>query len=205
MDSQEVDLNGTNPGGGSGGDTGATDAGNQVKSARGVYQIGGNQVVLVSRIPLPDPSPDPDDPPSTPPESRIILLAAGSVQGGFIDDGTVDVRGCKGVRVSAGPLSVPMISPGLSHETTDGVDIICSETQKIKIQRGMTFPAIQSIIMEPDCITIDAGLNGALKLQAGMSQIVIDTSGITIIGVPMVVINPGPPPPPDSPADFELA
>ncbi len=37
-----------NSGGGSGGDMGRQDAGNQIKSAEATYQIAGNQVVLIS-------------------------------------------------------------------------------------------------------------------------------------------------------------
>src|ERR1051326_4890316 len=96
-------------GGGSGGATGMTDTGDQLQSAQHTYQIGGNQVVLVSRKPLPGPGVEPGP-------SRIVLLAGGSVQGGFIDEGTVDIRGCKGVRVTAGPLALPMLSPGTSQE-----------------------------------------------------------------------------------------
>ena len=180
-------------GGGSGGDTGMTDKGNQVKSAKHTYQIGGNQVVLVSRKPLPEPGGSPPDP------SRIILLAGGSVAGGFIDEGTVDIRGCKGVRVTSGPVAIPMISPETSSESTDGVDIIVSGTQKVRVQRGLTFPDIQTIEMNSGSIVIDAGLNGSLSLRAGMSMISIDLSGVTINGVPLVQVNPGPPPPPAPP------
>ena len=190
-----TDTDNENLGGGSGGDTGMTDKGHQVKSARGTYQIGGNQVVLVSRKNIP---PAPEGP------SRIVLLAAGGVEGAFIDDGTVDVRGCKGVRITAGPISLPMASPETSSaDTLDGVDIGASQLQKIRIQRGFLFPEIQTIEMEPNSIVIDAGLNGSLSLRAGMSQITIDLTGVTIIGVPMVQINPGPPPPPVPPDVME--
>lgn len=193
MDADETAL-----GGGSGGDTGMTGDGNQVKSAKHTYQIGGNQVVLVSRKPLPEPggpSPDP---------SRIVLLAGGSVTGGFIDEGTVDVRGCKAVRITSGPLAIPMLSPETSSDTTDGVDIVVSGQQKIRLQRGLTFPDIQTIELESNSIIIDAGMNGSLSLRAGMSQITIDLTGITIIGMPIVQINPGPPPPPPTDVMEEL-
>jgi hypothetical protein len=188
-----MDPENTITGGGSGGDTGMTDKGNQIKSAKHTYQIGGNQVVLVSRKPEPELGAK-----SQPDPSRIVLLAGGSVSGGFIDEGTVDIRGCKAVRVSSGPLPIPMISPETSSDSTDGVDIVVSGMQKIRILRGLTFPDIQSIEMSSGNIVIDAGLNGSLSLRAGLSAITIDLTGITIIGVPTVQINPGPPPPPDS-------
>jgi hypothetical protein len=195
-----MDLENNIKGGGSGGDTGMTDKGNQVKSAKHTYQIGGNQVVLVSRKPLPEPGED-----SAPDPSRIVLLAGGSLTGGFIDEGTVDIRGCKAVRVTSGPLAIPMMSPQTSSDTTDGVDIVVSGTQKIRLQRGLTFPDIQVVELESNRIVVDAGLNGSLSLRAGMSQITIDLTGITIIGVPMVQINPGPPPPPPPDVAEELA
>ncbi len=176
--------------GGSGGDTGMTDKGNQVKSAKHTYQIGGNQVVLVSRKPTPVPGQD-----ETPPDpSRVILLAGGSAEGGFIDDGNVDVRGCKGVRITSGPLAIPMVSPETSSSSTDGIEIMTAATQPIRIQRGQTFPDIQIIDMQSNNIIIDAGLNGSLSLRAGMSFITIDLTGITIGGVPMTQINPATPP-----------
>jgi hypothetical protein len=39
-------------------------------------------------------------------------------------------------------------------------------------------------------------LTGTLTLNAGLSQIVIGPTGITIIGLPLVQINPGSPAPP---------
>ncbi len=193
-----MDLENNIAGGGSGGGTDMTDAGNQVKSAKGTYQIGGNQVVLVSRKPLPDPTDDsPPDPEHS--ASRVVLLAGGSLEGGFIDEGTVDIRGCKAVRLTTGPLALPMLSPVTSSKSSDGIDILVSDTQKIHIERGLTFPDIQTIDMESKSIVIDAGMTGSLSLRAGMSQITIDLTGVTIIGIPTVVINPGPPPPPAPP------
>lgn len=117
-----------------------------------------------------------------------------------MDEGTVDVRGCKGVRVSSGPAAIPMVSPEASSDSTDGIEIIAGGMQKIHIQRGFTFPNIQTIDMESNNIIIDAGLNGSLSLRAGMSFITIDLTGITIGGVPITQINPATPPlPPVSP------
>jgi hypothetical protein len=174
-------------GGGSGGDTGMSDKGHQVKSARGTYQIGGNQVVLVSRKNIP---PAPDGP------SRIVLLAAGGLPGAFIDDGTVDVRGCKGVRITAGPVSLPMASPETSSaDTLNGVDIGVSELQNIRIQRGLT-PVDQQIQMTPQGITIDAGdmpvtiqslTQVTLSVAGGLNTITLSPEGITIQGVMITI------------------
>jgi hypothetical protein len=195
-----MDMDNNSVGGGSGGDTGQTDQGNQVKTAKHTYQIGGNQVVLVSR----KPAPAPGDDESKPDASRIVLLAGGSVEGGFIDDGTVDVRGCKGVRISAGPLPIPMISPMTSQESTNGVDVLVAETQKITLRRGLTPEVDQRIEISQDNILIDAGILGTLTLCAGLSTITIDLSGITIVGLPFVQINPGPPPPCPPPPEEDV-
>jgi len=128
------------------------------------------------------------------------------VPGAFIDDGTVDIRGCKGVRITAGPLTIPVVSPATAQESTDGVDILVSEKQSISIQRGLIPFEDQTISMTPNTIVINAGLTGSLILRAGLSQITIDPTGITIVGIPMVQINPGPPapPPPPLPPDVPL-
>lgn len=176
-------------GGGSGGDTGMSDKGHQVKSARGTYQIGGNQVVLVSRKNIP---PAPDGP------SRIVLLAAGGLPGAFIDDGTVDVRGCIGVRITAGPVAIPMASPDTSSaDSLNGVDIGVSELQSIRIQRGLAPPDVQMINLEPSGITVDAGCMPVtiqsltqitLSVAGGLNTITLAPEGITIQGA-MVTIQ----------------
>jgi len=187
-----------NPGGGSGGDDGAGDLGHRVISADGTYAIRANQVSLVSWKNIP---------PATDSESRIMLLAMGGVAGEFIDDGTVDVRGCKGVRITSGPLLPPILNPPMSADSTDGIEIEAGETQSITIKRGMLPDIDQYITMTPTGITINAGLAGTLTLNAGMSQITIGPAGITIIGMPLVQINPGAPapPPPPLPPDEPVA
>jgi|SRR5580704_899350 hypothetical protein len=91
-------------GGGTGGGTGMDDDGNNLQSAGATYQIAGNQVVLLSRKAMPPGKPGP---------SVITILAAGLAPT-FADDGYVDVRGTKGVRVTTGsPLMIPLgASPG---------------------------------------------------------------------------------------------
>ena len=165
------------------------DQGHQTISVDGTYSIRANQVALTSWKNIP---------PSADNESRIMLLAMGGLEGLFEDDGMVDVRGCKGVRITSGSL-IPILNPVMSANTTDGIEIETGVGQNVTIKRG-TIPFVnQSISMTPNGITIDAGLTGTLTLSAGMSQITIGPSGITIIGIPLVIINPGPPPPPPPP------
>lgn len=178
-----------NPGGGSGGDDGFSDRGHRMISADGTYEVRANQVSLVSWKNIP---------PSTDNESRIKILAMGGLEGLFIDDGTVDVRGCKGVRITSGPL-LPVLNPMMSADSTDGIEIEAGETQSITMKRGMLPEIDQYITMTPTGITINAGLAGTLTLNAGMSQITIGPAGITIIGMPLVQINPGAPAPPPPP------
>jgi len=174
-----------NFGGGSGG---ADDPGHRVVSADGTYEIRANQLALVSWKNVP---------PSTDNESRILLLASGGLAGAFMDNGTVDIRGCKGVRITGGP-PIPVVNPMMSVESTNGVEIEVGETQSITIKRGM-LPVDQYITLTQSGITINAGIAGTLTLAAGMSQITIGPEGVTIIGMPLVQINPGPPAPPPPP------
>jgi hypothetical protein len=192
-----------NLGGGSGGaampsaipDCEEEDKGHQTISVDGTYSIRANQVALTSWKNIP---------PSADNESRIMLLAMGGLTGAFMDDGTVDVRGCKGVRITSGPLLPPVLNPPMSADSTDGVEIEAGETQSITIKRGMLPVIDQYISLTPSGITINAGIGGTLTLNAGLSQITIGPAGITIIGMPLVQINPGapaPPPPPPLPPD----
>ena len=174
-----------NFGGGSGG---ADDPGHRVVSADGTYEIRANQLALVSWKNVP---------PSTDNESRILLLASGGLAGAFMDNGTVDIRGCKGVRITGGP-PIPVVNPMMSVESTNGVEIEVGEQQSITIKRGM-LPVDQYITLTQSGITINAGIAGTLTLAAGMSQITIGPEGVTIIGMPLVQINPGPPAPPPPP------
>jgi len=176
-------------GGGSGGDDGSDQRGHRTTSADGTYEIRANQVMLCSWKNLP---------PATDNESRIMLLAVGGLDGAFMDDGTVDIRGCKGVRITSGPL-IPVVNPPMSAASTNGVEIEAGEQQSITIRRGLLPVVDQYISLTNSGITINAGIGGTLTLAAGMSQITIGPSGVTIIGMPLVQINPGPPAPPPPP------
>ena len=163
--------------------------GHQTISADGTYSIRANQVALTSWKNIP---------PSADNESRIMLLAMGGLGGLFSDDGTVDIRGCKGVRITSGSV-FPILNPITSAKSTDGIEIEAGETQSITIKRGMLPVIDQYITLTSSGITINAGLAGTLTLNAGMSQITIGPAGITIIGMPLVQINPGAPAPPPPP------
>jgi hypothetical protein len=163
------------------------DQGHQTISVDGTYSIRANQVSLTSWKNIP---------PSADNESRIMLLAMGGLTGEFLDDGTVDIRGCKGVRITSGPQIPPVVNPIVSSDSTDGIEIEAGELQTITIKRGMLPVIDQYISLTEDGITIDAGIAGTLTLNAGMSQITIGPEGITIIGLPLVQINPGAPAPP---------
>jgi hypothetical protein len=67
------------------------------------------------------------------------------------------------------------------------------------MKRGVIPVLDQYITLTSSGITIDAGLLGTLTLTAGLSTITIGPSGITIVGLPLVQINPGPPAPPPPP------
>jgi len=159
------------------------DKGHQTISADGTYSVRANQIALTSWKNIP---------PSSDNESRIMLLAMGGLSGGFMDDGTVDVRGCKGVRITSGPL-IPVVNPMTSAGSTNGVEIETGESQSISIKRGLTPGLDQYISLTKSGITISAGIAGTLTLNAGGNSITIGPEGITIIGLPLVQINPGPP------------
>jgi hypothetical protein len=186
-----------NCGGGSGGDLGEDDGGNQIKSAESTYQIGGNQVVLVSR---PTQHLDPTAEGTKAP-SRIVLVAGGAMPED-ITDGTVDIRGAQGVRITSGPPCVPLFTPETSFDGTNGVEVAVGKDQRISLDRGdPRSPQSQSITLTPGQIFIN-GQTGEIVLSSlkkitlsvGQNSIVIDTSGITIIGMPAVQINPLAPP-----------
>ncbi|MBV8416709.1 MAG: hypothetical protein JO251_15995 [Verrucomicrobia bacterium] len=162
-------------GAGSGGGPDTTD---HIHSFDGIYSIAANQVELLSRPPLPPGSPSPN---------VITILAAGRAT-----DGLVNVRGSQGVRITSGP---PLLPP-TSSDSTDGVEVIASEAQKITIQRGL-LPVDQKIELTPSGITVDAGIGEVtiqsltkitLSVAGGLSTITLGPEGVTIQGI-LVKIN----------------
>lgn len=186
MDPEESKM-----GGGSGGGTGMDSHGNNMQSASSTYQIGGNQVVLVSRKALPPGKPGP---------SVITLLAGGAPIGvpPFGDEGEVDIRGATGVRITSGPPAMPMVSPPVSNGITDGIELVASEKQSISIQRGMTLDC-QSIDLTKQSIIVDSGAADvvirsmkSITLEIfpfGTTSIELTPLGVKIKG-PKVQINP---------------
>jgi len=168
-------------GGGSGG--GDDDGPNIIKTAECSYQIAANQVVLLTKPPT-DPNPG-----AKPVPNVITILAAGNE----LIDGNVDVRGSKGVRITTGP---PPLLP-VKSDSTDGVEIIVSETQNVTVQRGLMPTIDQSITMTPGNITIDGGVGTVtiqsmmeikLSVAGGVSSITLTPAGVIIKG-PLVMIN----------------
>lgn len=156
----------TLPGGGTGGGPG----GDTTSSSSGEHIIAANQVSLLAQ-------PSPLGLPYKP--SNITLLSAGL---GF--DGTVDVRGSKGVRVTAGP------PPGLSTSsmTTNGIEVEASEAGSVTIKRGL-LPNDQKIEMTPAGITVNAGgmpvtieslTEITFKVAGGIAKITLTPEGIEI-------------------------
>jgi hypothetical protein len=176
---QNMDSEVLNMGGGSGG--GDDDGPNIIKTADRSYQIAANQVVLLTRPPT--------DPDSKPVPNVITILATGNTA----TDGNVDVRGSKGVRITSGP---PLLPPTKS-DSTDGVEIVVSESQNVTVQRGLLPGVDQKISMTPGNITIDGG-TGTITIQSlteitlsvagGLSSITLTPAGITIQGI-LVQIN----------------
>lgn len=181
-----MEENDINPGGGSGGDDDVATKGHRTVTSDGTHETRANQISLVSWKNIL---------PGAGNESRIGLLAMGGLDGLFMEDGNVDIRGCKGVRITSGPL-IPVMNPDMSVASTDGIEIETGESQSITMKRGQLPEIDQYITMTPTGITINAGIAGTLTLNAGMSQITIGPTGITIIGMPLVIINPGSPAPP---------
>jgi hypothetical protein len=145
-----------NLGGGTGG--GEDEGGNNLQSAGATYQITGNQIVMLSRKSLP--------PKNKTLPSVITILAAGGPPTFDDDDGKVDVRGAKGVRITAGSaLMIPLgTSPPVTNASTDGVEIIVAEKQKITLQCGVQMPPpsqnfFQTMEMTADGLTLQSGAN----------------------------------------------
>jgi len=172
-------LSDENTGGGSGG---SPDTHDHAQSFDGAFKISAKAVEMLSRPPIPPASPGPN---------VITLLATDLLGTG--EDGTVDVKGAKGVRITAGP---PVVVPAHS-ESTNGVEIFVGEIQNVTIQRGLLPGIDQKIEMTPSGITVDAGLMPVtiqsltqitLSVAGGLSTITLAPEGITIQGV-LIQIN----------------
>jgi hypothetical protein len=169
--------NSKNPGGGTGGDESSQD---HAQFFDGRFRVAANQIELLSCPPTPAATPLPE----------TISLVATDLTG---MEGQVTLRGAKGIRVTTGP---PMLPPAAS-DSTNGVEVIVSESQNVTIQRGLLPGVDQKIEMTPGNITVDGGA-GTITIQSltqitlsvagGLSTITLTPAGITIQGV-LVQIN----------------
>lgn len=167
---------GRNVGGGSGGGQETTD---HIQSFDGDYILSANQLEILSVPPLPP----------APPGPCLITIQADA--NGVA--GNVNVNGSQGVRISAGPPSLPPTASA----TTNGVEIAVGEIQMVTIQRGLIPGVDQKIEMTPSGITVDAGTMPVtiqsltqitLSVAGGLSSITLGPQGVTIQGI-MVQIN----------------
>lgn len=164
-----------------------TEGGDRLHLADGAYQIAANQIALVTRSPL-----RPDTSSADANEHVITLLAPGSPDSARTD-GRVDIRGSQGVRVTAGP--APLLP--IESKSVKGVEIMVGEEQKVTIQRGLIPGVDQTVEMNAQGITINAG-DGVITLKAfreiklsvadGLASISLTPVGITIKG-PLIRLN----------------
>lgn len=163
------------------GSGGGEDKNDQSRSFDGSYTVVANQVEFISRTPIPPAPPDP---------CQITMLASDITQ----LNGTVNLRGMGGVRITAGPPPLPPTVTG----STQGVEIEVGELQNVTIKRGLIDGVDQVIEMAPGSIKVDGGM-GAVTIQSmtqitlsvcgGLSSITLGPAGITIQGLPLVKIN----------------
>ncbi len=165
-----------NPGGGTGG---GEDTQNHAHFIDGRYSVTANQIQLLSAPPLPAAIPLPE----------VISLLATDLTG---MQGQVTVKGAQGVRVTSGP---PQLPPAQS-DSTNGIEIIASEAQKVTIQRGLLPGVDQKIEMDPGSIVIDGGAGSitiqsltqiTLSVAGGANTITMTPTGITIQGVMITI------------------
>jgi hypothetical protein len=154
---------------------GAGSGGGDVKDipqySDGLVSTVAGQLEFVAHPPLP---PQEQKPP-------IISMLAADLTG---MQGKVDVRGAKGVRLTSGPLAIPMLSPPTTSDSTDGIELVASEAQNVTIQRGL-LPSIDQVIsMTPGNITIDGGI-GTIMIQS-MTEITLSVAG----GATMIRLTP---------------
>jgi hypothetical protein len=155
-------------GAGSGGGPVSSD---QNHYATGMYSISANQIQFFSRPQLPPVVPAP----------YVITLLATDLTG---MQGLVNVRGGKGVRLTAGPPPLP----ATADDATNGVELMTGELGKITLQRGL-LPVDQKMEMTESAITIDAGVGKVLiqsmteitlSVANGMTKIKLGPDGVTI-------------------------
>lgn len=163
-------MNETVSGGGAGG---GPDGADRRESIDGTYDLAANAISFCARTPLP---------PSAPTETVFNILAAG-----LGADGRVNVRGSRGVRVSAGPPSLPETD----STGTNGVEVVVGPAGSLTLQRGL-LPTDQKVELTPTGITIDAGAAAVtirslssieLSVAGGLTKLRLSPEGVTIEAV----------------------
>jgi hypothetical protein len=149
----------------------------------GAYKIAANQIELwtfhasLPQEPLP---------------YKVSLIASDAT----LTEGNVEVRGATGVRITSGP-PPSAGGPSSADPSTNGVDIVVAEQQKINIMRGLLPDVDQSIVLSPGGITMEGGdgiikidcLQGIVLSVGPTSSITLTPTGITLKGL-IVQINP---------------
>jgi hypothetical protein len=125
------------------------------------------------------------------PFGTIDLLACGGMAS---PQGTVNVRGDQGVRISSGPYNQP---PSVNKDIS-GLEMQCGDQQTIQLSRGQDGNPMQGrITFNVDGIGINAQQGGVwiksltqikLMVAGGTSSITLTPSGIVMQG-PMININ----------------
>jgi hypothetical protein len=168
------ELQGTIQEDGHGGGTGGgPEPSDHVVSIEGNFDVSATNVAISARTPMP---------PAIPAGSTVSILASG-----LGTDGRVNVRGSRGVRVTAGP------PPGLPTDSTgtNGVEIVVGQTGNLTLQRGL-LPTDQKIELTPAGITIDAGSMAVtikslssieLSVAGGLTKLRLGPDGVTIEGI----------------------
>jgi hypothetical protein len=150
---------------------GGPDARDHDQGVEGSYSITANQITFVSQPPLPPFLPGP----------TVITIMAADVLG---MDGLVNVRGLKGIRLTAGPPPLP----ATESSSTNGVEIEIGELGKFTLQRGL-LPVDQKMEITQEGVTIDAGVGKVtikslteitLSVAEGMTKIKLGPEGVTI-------------------------
>ena len=159
-----------------------SDGGHRVHFADGAYEIAANQISLFTKSPLRANDTD-----------HVITLLASGTEESALTNGRIEVRGTQGVRITAGPAPLPPTE----SKSVKGVEIMVGEEQKVTIQRGLIPGVDQTVEMNPQGITINAG-DGVITLKAfreiklsvadGLASISLTPVGITIKG-PLIRIN----------------
>lgn len=165
-------------GAGSGGDGITTyheGKGDHIIHCAGIHGVAGGQVTIEAVDAMPPVN-------TMPPEVRVMAFNH------MMDSGKIALRGTEGVRITAG--TAPF--PPMMNDSLNGVEVQVNDPQNIKLSRGLIPKVDQTIDMEPNAITIDAGI-GTLTLQSMMEIVIQCANGVASIKLtPEAIILQGP-------------